>query len=168
MSIRTAAILFGLVGIAGVAVYYYEHQISILQDLTYQVIAFNLTNISGDLATINLTVRIMSSSTLDATVKGLYIDLYVNGIKLGSITSSKHFVIPARSTTGIPGYSDVPLQLNFSPKLLLGNVLGLVVGITNTQDFTIDLIGYVQIKEAFLNISVPFTYSTTLKQILQP
>lgn len=162
MRSRTAIILIGLLGAAGVAVYYYERQITLLEQLTYEMVSFNVRGqITAQLMTLDFTVRLFSHSTIDAQVSAMYIDIYINGIKLGSVTNNQGFIIPAM------GYSDAPLQVNISPALLASDLVGLLLGGLQTQNFTIGLVGYIQIKEAFLKISVPFTYNTTLQQLLQ-
>jgi hypothetical protein len=173
MRTATVLILLGLLGVSGVVVYYYERQAQLLKELTFQLISFNVIGASDDLVKTQFTMRIFSKSTLDANVNNLALDVYINGIKLATATSDP-FVIPAivKSTTpgvpDLPGYSDVAMKVDFSPKLLVGNLAGLLVGITSMQDFTIHIIGYVEIQEAFLRISVPVDYPTTLQQILKP
>lgn len=160
MKTSTALILLGMVGLGGGAIYYYQRQIALLQQLTYQLVSVNVTNLTAQLATVNLVIRIASQSTLDARVVSLYVDVYVGGTKMGSVTSNQGFIIPAL------GYSDAPLQVNISPELLVGDLGALVLGLSAGQDMAINLVGYVQIKEAFLTVSVPFNYTTSMKQIL--
>lgn len=161
MKIRTAIILILLTAIGGGVIYYYERQVQLLQDLSYQLISFSLgSQVTGSSLQLNMTVRISSQSTLDALVSSLYVDVYVNGQLMGSVTNSAPFPIPAM------GYSDAPLSINVSPALIVGDLVNLVAGGLATQDYVINLVGYVKVKEAFLTISVPFNYSTTLKQIL--
>ncbi len=159
MSARTAILLLlGLVGI-GAAVYYYEAQIKELSQLTYQIVAFSVPEASLSLVTINLVLRITSQSTLDAQVTGLSIDVYLGGKKMGNISSQQPFVIPAK------GYSDAPLTISFSPSLLASDAVSLLTNFSASSDIAITLVGYVGLKEAFLSFSVPFSYSTSLKQI---
>lgn len=166
MKTWTAFLLLGILALGAGGFYYYERQIALLQQLTYQLISVNVTNLTAQLATVNLVIRISSQSTLDAQVVGLYVDVYIGGTKMGSITSNQGFIIPARASSAVPGYSDVPLQVNISPELLVGDVGSLLLGLSASQDLVINLIGYVQIKEVFLNVTVPFNYTTSIKQII--
>jgi LEA14-like dessication related protein len=162
MRARTVAVLGVLLGVAGATVYYYERQLELLRQLSFKLLSFSFGPIVTGIETqINTVIRIYSNSTLDAQVKGLYIDVYVNGNKLGSVTGVQPFILPAR------GYSDAQLQILVSPDLIIGELAQLAIGFLGNQDFAINLIGFVRIQEAFLTISVPFNYATTFKQILQ-
>lgn len=156
-------IILGVVAAAGVGVgYYYLRQITLLKTLKYEMIGFNPGDITADMTTAVITIRITSNSTINAQVNDLYIDVTINGTRLGTIEDKSPFVIPAK------GYSDVNLSIAFSPKIIFANAVSLLTDYTGTQDFAINLNGYVNIKSAFISVSVPFVYATSLKQYLSP
>lgn len=160
MGIIKTVIVGGVIVAAGAVGYYYTRQISLLKSLKYKLISFNLGDITGTTGTATMIFRIFSDSTISAQVQELYIDVFINGKKLGTIEDNVPFIIPAK------GYSDVNLAVTFSPQLILADALNLLTDYLGSQDFAINLNGYVKVKTAFISVSVPFTYDTTLKQIM--
>lgn len=154
-------IIFGSLAVVGTAGYiYYKKQVEQLQEMNFELINFNVGDITKDPTKAFLTIRIISNSTIDATIKDLFIDVMVNGTKLGTIEETKEFIIPAK------GYSDVPLTITYSPKLLLGSALQVLNSYLSAKDFMINLDGFVKIKIAFLSKTVPFRFGTSTKQLL--
>lgn len=155
-------ILGGMLAAIGVAaVYYYERQITLLQQLGYQLIGAKPgQDLTTQKAQIALTIRITSSSTLDALVKQLYVDVYLNGSKQAVVQNQDPFVIPAK------GYSDAVLLVTVSPDLIVGDIISFITSYLTQSNFAIYLEGFVKIQEGIVTIPVPFTYNTTLNQIL--
>lgn len=158
---RGTAILLFVIGIGGIGVYYYyQRQVAALSNLTYKLVGFSIGDLSQPIVQANLIFRIYSSSTIDAQVNGLNLDVYINGAKLGNIQNTTSFIIPAA------GYSDVPLTVTFSPAVLASDAVSVLTTYLTSSDMLIALNGYVSVKSAFLNVSVPVNYSTTLKEVL--
>jgi LEA14-like dessication related protein len=158
---RSTAILLFVVGIGAIGVYYYyNQQVAALRNLTYKLIGFSIGDLSQPIVQANLIFRIYSSSTIDAQVNGLNLDVYINGARLGNIQNTTSFIIPAN------GYSDVPLTVTFSPAVLASDAVSVLTTYLTSSDMLIALNGYVSVKSAFLNVSVPVNYSTTLKEVL--
>jgi LEA14-like dessication related protein len=149
----------GLLGVGGI-IYYYQWQIKQLSNLTYQVTTISIGQLSASQTTINFNLRITSGSTLDAQVTGLSIDVYLNGQQVGTLTNTQPFVIPAMD------YSDAPLSITVNPGQLLTDFETLLMNLAGGQDLPVVLNGFVNIKEAFLSFSIPFTVTTSVKQIL--
>lgn len=162
---RGLIIGLAVASIAGVAGYlYYSKQVKLLQNsLTYKLISFSIGTVTETAAQVFLTMRIFSSSTLDADIQELYTDVYLNGILVGNVQNLDKFILPAK------GYSDVNLTVTFSPRELLMDALKLVSSFLNAKDFFIKVQGFIKIKMVgFINMSVPFTYDTSLHEIMQP
>jgi len=160
------SVIGGGIVLGGTAIYYYRRQLALLQDLSYEVIGVKYAeNYDPKNPAFTLTIRIFSKSTLDAQVKSLDVDVYFNGVKQLVVKSASPFIIPAQ------GYSDAQLTVTTSLDLLAGDMAGLigglVGGLTGGKGIIIKLDGFIRIKEVFLTISVPFTYATSLNQILQ-
>lgn len=177
---KTGTILFIAGGAAlaagGVGAYYfYQRQLDLLKNhLKYKIIWYSISKNPDDpsLVDFNFKVRITSDSTIEAKVKKLYLEIFVDGTKLGIIqnttfkapdgTERDYFIIPAK------GFSDVPLKLTFSPKLLTGSLVSGILNYIGNKDMTLNLTGYIKIQSWVISISVPFTYQTTLKEIMAP
>lgn len=179
MKSRSVVILsiLGVTAVAGVGAYfYYQRQIDLLKNhLRYKLISFSIEkpeDLGLDESAINFVLRIFSDSKIEAKVNSLYLEIFVDGRKLGIIENYKfvgsdgierdYFIIPAK------GFSDVPLRLTFSPKLLVGNVMHVVINYISRKDMVINLTGNLHVQSAFISLSVPFAYDTTLKEITTP
>lgn len=142
---------------------YYSNQVDGFKKMTYKLKSFQLGNYTAEQATVNMVLQIYNPTTFDAEVKDLYLDIKVNGQKLGYVQDNMPFTVLAK------GYSpDINLNLTFSPKLLLGDIADLALAYLGSKDFTINLNGFIRVKSAFISLSVPFDYTTSLKQIMLP
>jgi LEA14-like dessication related protein len=154
----------GLLGIAGVAgFWYYRKQVTVLQDsLDFKIIGFRLGDLTGAVSQVFLTLRIFSKSTLDADIQEVFADVYLDNMKIGNVQNLDKFILPAK------GYSDVKLIVTFSPKQILADVVKLANSYLITKDLSIKAKGYIKIKlGGMFNITVPFDYATTMKEIQQ-
>lgn len=160
----TTAIILSSIAITGAGAYYfYQRQINLLKNsLTYKPIGFKIMDLSADKTSVLVKLRISSSSTLDADIKDVYVDLFLNDNYFGSVQNQGSVIIPAK------GYSDIELMVTISPKSVIGDLLKLVTSIINTKDISIRINGFVKLKALFFFISTPFTYETTLKEIMGP
>jgi LEA14-like dessication related protein len=154
-------VLLGFLVLGGAAsIYYYERQIRLLADLNYQVIAFNLVQTTAAAWTVNLTLRISSKSNIEATVEAFTVDCYVNGALLGTVQPIEPFLIPAN------GFSDASLQVSVNPQVLTGDLISLLLSAGATNNFSVNLVGDVTVKEVFIEYDIPFNYATNLGSIL--
>lgn len=159
MSKGAIILTVALVVLGGVGFYYFK-EIQLIQNITYQLIGFNVSNLSESVSTVTLDLRLFSQSTIDAEVEALFLDVYLDNVKLGSVQQVAPFLIPAR------GYSDAQLLVNFSPALLVGDALNLLTGTALSGDMAVQVLGYAKIKSSFLTLTIPFTYSTTAKELM--
>lgn len=159
---KTAIIILATVILGGVGYYYYK-DIQLLENITYQLIGINLQNVSPTLTTVTLDLRLFSQSTINAQVQALFLDVYINNTKVGSVQQVAPFIIPAM------GYADAELNVNISPELLLGDALNLLTsGIATGSNGAVMVVGYAKVKSSFLTITVPFNYTTTIAALMAP
>ncbi len=159
--VKRVLIVLGILAAAGAGAYfYYRKQLEELENFTYNVIGINIGDYSVDHASLFLKIRITSNSTIDATIKDLSIDVFMDGQKVGNIEDTRPFIIPAK------GYSDVDLTVALSPKLVLASAGKVLTSLIGQKDFAINLRGFIRIRSAFLQVSVPFSYDSSLKQLL--
>jgi LEA14-like dessication related protein len=161
-------IIGATIAAGGLAVYgiyrYYKNQADKFKDMKYIPKAFNLQpDFDANQATLNITLQLYNPTTFDATVNSIYFDITVNGQKLGFVQNAVSFYVPAK------GYSqDLQFSLTFSPKLLAADALQFAIAYIQKKDYSINYNGYISIKTAFISITEPFNYTTTLKDILAP
>ena len=157
-----ALYIIGGLGLIGYALYrYYLKQIDFLKDITYQVIGLKVLSISANQGSMDITTRIYNASNVEATVKEMYLDFLINGIKVGSVNEVKDILIlPAQST-------DVTFNFKFNPRILGQNILDIVSLSVGSKDVVFDAKGFVKVKSSFLTTTIPFEYSNNLKSILK-
>lgn len=163
---RTGLIIgLAVAAVAGGAAYwYYNKEIKILENsVTYKIIGFQIGTVTKQTTQVFLTLRIFSNSTLDADIQEMYTDIYFNGILVGNFQNLEKFVLPAK------GYSDAKITVTFSPEQIAIDAIKLAESFLDTKNFAIKAQGYVKLKLfGLINTTVPFTYDTTLHEILQP
>lgn len=155
-------LVFGGLAVIGVALYrYYKKQIDFLKDITYQVVGFRVVSISLDKVSLDIKARIFNASNVEATVKEMYLDVLINGVKVGNVNEVKDILImPTKST-------DISFNFSFSPKLIGMNIVELISSSVNSKDLLLKLEGYVKMKSGFISASLPFEYENNLKSYLK-
>lgn len=147
------------VAVIGGGIYYYYKQVTLLTNLDYKLIGFHVESLSLTQSVVDLDMRIWSKSTIEATIKNLDLNVFIDGVKLGNVTEISTIVIPAK------GYSDVKLKVILSPLQIGENVLNLFNNYSSNKDSKILMTGFAKVKSSFIETTVPFTYQTTIKEM---
>jgi LEA14-like dessication related protein len=149
-------------GLIGFALYrYYQKQIDFLKNIQYSLKSVKILNVTKEEVSLEITQRIYNSSNVEATVTEMFLDLYLNEIKVGTIDESNSILIlPTKST-------DISYKINFEPQLILKNIVNLVTLAVSLKDMTIRAEGYVKVKSGFISTTLPFSYNNNLKSILK-
>lgn len=154
-------LIIGGLGVIGYALYrYYLKQIDFLKDFTYQVTGVRIRSISTSLVSLDISAKIFNASNVEATIKQIYLDVFINNIKVGNINEVKDIPIVPQ------GSSDVTFNFSFNPRLVALNIKDLLSFSLAAKDLVIDMNGYVKVKSAFISSTIPFEYKNNLKSIL--
>lgn len=160
-SLKTISILAGL-GLIGYAIYrYYLKQIDFIKDITYQVKGLKIREFKKQKVSLDITALVFNASNVEATVTQMYLDVFVNKIKVGNVNEIKDIVIKPKQSTLID------FNFAFDPSLVLKNVVDLVTLSIAAKDMVIDIKGYIRVKSGFLSTPLPFEYQTNLKSYLK-
>jgi LEA14-like dessication related protein len=155
-------LIVGGVGIIGYAIYrYYKTQLEILQNFQYKVIGIRIVTIAKDNITLDINTRITNQSNVEANVKEVYLDAYINGVKAGNINEVKNIYVKAN------GYSDFSFRFNFNPQIILGNIINIVTLSVGAKDIIFGLDGYVKVEGKLIKATIPFKYSNNLKSLIK-
>ena len=120
-SLKPILIVTGL-GVIGYALYrYYLKQIDFLKDITYQVVGIRVVGVSQNQVSMDITTRIYNASNVEATVNEMYLDVLINGIKVGSVNETKDILILPSKTT------DITFNFKFNPRIIGQNILDIIV-----------------------------------------
>lgn len=159
---RLKPILFGA-GVLGVgfALYrYFKMQSDLLKNYEYKIVGIKPIKVTLTELTFQITIRFISKSSIEATVKSIYLDIEVEGKNVGYVTEVKPFVIPAN------GSSDIPLTISFSPKSVFGNVVGILLNSSRQKDLNFKLSGNVEVKSGFVKTTIPISYADKVSAYL--
>ncbi len=151
-----------LVGVLGAAAFlFYRKQIGLLKDYGYKVIGLKIKTISKTNVTFELTTRFFNKSLIEATVKEIYLDVFIEGVKSGYVTETKPFLIPSR------GSSDINLRFSFNPQLILKQVVSISLSGVKRKDILVNFDGWAKVSSGYLvQTTLPIKFSESVKSYL--
>ncbi|MBM3417316.1 MAG: hypothetical protein FJY17_00155 [Bacteroidetes bacterium] len=160
-ALKTISVFAGL-GLIGYAIYrYYLKQIDFIKDITYQVSGVKIREFKKNNISLDITALIFNASNVEAVVTQMYLDVFINGIKVGNVNEIKDIPIkPKQSTT-------IQFNFSFDPQLIAKNIVDLVTLSVAAKDIVIDIKGYIRVKSGFLSTPLPFEYRNNLKSYLK-
>lgn len=151
-----------LVGVLGAAAFlFYRKQIGALMDYSYKIIGLKIKTVSKTNITFELKTRFFNKSLIEATVKEIYLDVFIEGVKSGYVTESKPFLIPSK------GSSDIDLIFSFNPQLILKQVVSISLSGIKRKDILVNFEGYAKIGSGYLiTTTLPIKFSESVKSYL--
>ena len=159
--LKPALIVSGL-GVIGYALFrYYKKQIDFVKDIKYTISGLKIVNIAKEDVTLEIFLKVYNASNVEAKVTEIFLDVIMNGTKVGSINESTEFTIKPTQTT------EVSYKFSFNPSLVIKNIVNILTLTVALKDVVIVADGYMKVKSGFLSTTVPFTYQNTLKNLLK-
>ena len=114
-------LLISGIGIIAYAIYnYYKKQFKLLADVQTTLVGLKIVSVSKTAVVLDITSRITNISNVEATVKQMYLDCFLNGVLIGNVNEIKDISILAGKS------SDIPFRFTFNPSLILGNVVNIL------------------------------------------
>lgn len=159
-ALKTGLWIAGIGGVAYAIYRFYSKQVKLAKDYDLSIVGVNLKTLSKNKAVFDIKTRFFNKSKIEVTVKKIYLDVYVEGNKIGYIQESKEFAIPAK------GNSDIDLQISFNPQLLLKNAISILLGGVSKKDLNFTIDGYADIKSEFVRFTLPIKYSDNVSAYL--
>jgi LEA14-like dessication related protein len=154
-------LLISGIGIIAYAIYnYYQQQFKLLADVKATLVGLKIVSVSKTAVVLDITSRIMNISNVEATVKQMYLDCYLNGVLVGNVNEIKDINSLAGKS------SDIPFRFTFNPSLILGNVVNILTLAVQLKDMKFEAKGYVKVQSNFVTTTVPFEYQSDLKSLL--
>lgn len=161
MKNQKSIFILGGLAIIGYSLFrYYRKQVDFLKDVTYQIIGVGIRKLSLSEVTLDITSKIFNASNVEATVKEIYLDVMMNGIKVGSINEIKDILILPSQT------SVVSFSFSFNPRLIGSNLINILSLSTMLKDVIFTTKGYVKVQSSFITTTIPFEYENNLKSLL--
>jgi len=156
------ALIFSGLGVIGYALFrYYKKQIDFVKDIQYTISGLKIVNIAKEDVTLEIFLKVYNASNVEAKVTEIFLDVIMNGTKVGSINESTEFTIKPTQTT------EVSYKFSFNPSLVIKNIVNILTLTVALKDVVIVADGYMKVKSGFLSTTVPFTYQNTLKNLLK-
>jgi LEA14-like dessication related protein len=154
--------IVGGLGVIGFALYrYYLKQINFLKEITYQVTGLNIRSITANQVSIDITTKIYNASNVEATVKEIFLDIFINNVKVGNVNEVKDILILPRQTT------EITFNFSFNPRLIGKNLLDIISLSVAAKDVIFDAKGYIRVKSSFITTSIPFEYQNNIKSLIK-
>ncbi len=154
----TALAIVGGISLFGYTLYkYFTTQINLLKEFTWKVVDFTFD--SADLKTIKgvITFRFGSIADLELVISEFYLDVYVNGDRVGYIQDAQTFIIPAN------GYTNIPLSYTINPQLVIKDLVDIILTTTKINDAVVTFDGYAKIKSGFISAPVKIKTDCSVK-----
>jgi len=159
-SLKPILIVTGI-GVIAYAIYnYYKKQLDIIKNYDYKVTGLKIVSLQKNLISLDITTRITNYSNVEAVVKQLFLDVYINGVKVGNVDENKDVFVRGN------GSSDFSFRFSFDPQVVLGNIVNIVTLSVGIKDVMIELDGYVKVESGVLKATVPFNYKNNLKNLI--
>lgn len=148
-------------GLLGFGLYrYFTIQSKLLKDYSYKLASIRIKKFTLSEASIEFVIRFFNKSSIEATIKKLYLDILIEGKPVGFIEENKPFVLPAN------GSSDIPLTITFSPKLILSNVLEVVASGVKNKDLRFQFTGYADVHSGFIKKVIKIDYKDVISSYI--
>jgi LEA14-like dessication related protein len=146
-------IIIGGVAFLGGLFLYMRRQFKLLAEYDYKIVGFKFRKLSGTQVTFDVTTRIFNKSNIEATVKKIYLEIFVQNAKVGFVTQEGQWNIPAKGST------DIQMKITVNPQLLLKNAAAVILSGAKQKDLNFTLEGYANLSSGFLSTTIPITYS---------
>ena len=160
-----SAVVAGFIAIGGGAFVVIKEQMRLLKSYCYRIKGFKINSIKVDDVNFDLSVAFRNQSNLSINIIGYKFDISVEGISAGTISSDKTQTLKPKAIT------DLTMNVKFSPKIALSNVLSLlnftnkIISDKNNVQIMID--GYVSAKHSFIKVTkMPISMTMTIGEAL--
>lgn len=156
----TATAIVGGIAIFGYALYkYFAKQVDLLKEFNWKVLDFSLDVL--DLQVIKGVIKFRFSSIADVelTISKFYLDVYINGDRVGYIEDVDTFIIPSK------GYTDIPFSYTIDPQYVIKNIVDIIAYSTKRKDAIITFDGYAKISSGFISATVPIKSDCSVKNL---
>lgn len=155
-----ALAIVGGISLFGYAIYrYFTKQIDLLKQFSWEVVDFTFDTADLKLIKGVIKFRFASISDIELTISKFYLDVYVNGDRIGYVEDSQTFIIPAN------GYTDISLAFTVNPQFIIKNVIDIILTSTKLNDAIISFDGYTQVKSGFISATVPIKSICSVKNM---
>lgn len=146
--------------VAGTGFYFYQQWL-LTDYLCYGLKKFKFKKIGLLSTSIDVILEIENKGELNIDLDRMTFDIYANGTMIASVNQQvKTSIKPLNK-------AELPLEIDFSPKKIIGNILN-IVSATTLNDMSFRFVGKAVIKKFGIPISIPFDFSYTVAEMKEP
>jgi len=156
---KTLIIIGGVAFLGGILLYV-RRQFKLLADYDYKIVGFRFRKLSANQVTFDVTTRIFNKSNIEATVKKIYLEIFVENSKVGFVTEEGQWQIPAKGST------DIQMKITVNPQLVLKSAASVILSAAKQKDLNFTLEGYANVSSGFLSTTLPITYADKVSAYL--
>jgi LEA14-like dessication related protein len=150
-------------GLIAFAIYkFYTTQVKLLKNISYKIVSIKINKLTKELVSIDFSMRVTNYSNIDATIKEMFLDLFINNVKVGNIQEAKNIVIKSN------GQTDISFTFNINPALILTNITSILNFTLAMKDAAILAKGYAKMESGLVRVTVPYEYRNTFKEFIKP
>lgn len=157
---RTALILLGSAGVLTGVGLWAKYQAGLSYKLGYDFKNFKLKQFTLNNVALECDLVIDNPTELAVTLRGVDLDVLINGVKVTNVLSTVNTPIEPNSKT------NVPLKLSFNPSSLVQNTGILLSTGLNLDNAVMTLRGKIKVRKYGLPLLIPFIYTDTYKNIV--
>jgi hypothetical protein len=158
---KKALLIVGGLSILGFGLFrYFKHQVKLLKDFTWDFKGFKIIKFNINELAIELSIVFRSKADVEAKITKMYFDGYLDGKKVGFVSQSDTFIIPAK------GVTTIPLYISLNPKYVMNNIIDLSLGVAKNKDVRLTLDGYAKVESGFFKTTLPIKYDVSIKEYL--
>lgn len=160
---KTTIAILSILGVGGIgyAIYrFYKKQFALLADFDYEISGIRVNKLSLNNISLDISVRFGNKSKIEATVSEIFLDVFLEGQKVGFISDNKPFVIPSNGT------SDVSMNVTFNPQLIFKSALPIILSGISKKDLNFMFKGNANIKSGIVSTTLPINISKNLSTYL--
>ena len=155
--VRTILFAGGVILLGGGLYFYFTRQQRLLDDSDFRVVDIVVTNISGDNISLDVYVEYYNKSDIKATVNKIYLDIFVQGVRVCFISQNEPFVVDPVSS------QPFVLNASFNPRALAQNLVDVLLTFTGQSSITTRVTGYASVTSGFVAVTVPIEGTKVLK-----
>jgi len=149
-------------GLLGFGLYkYFSIQAELLKNYTYKIIGIKPIKITASEFVVDIKIRFTNKSNIEAKIKKLYLDIYVEGQKAGFIQDTREFIIPAN------GSSDIDLRFSFNPKQVIPNILSVIISGISRKDVSFRIEGIADVQSGFIKKPIKIQFEDVISSYIK-
>ena len=151
----------GGIGMLGYSLFkYFNTQALLLKQFTYKITSIVIVKLTLTEIDINFAVVFFNQADFDVQVNALYLDIYLQGTKVGYVQDSTSFVIPSK------GQTNIALSATFNPQIVLGDLTDIVAAAASFKNMSVGFHGYAQGKSGFVSATIPIDLDDTIGNLM--